>query len=1021
MLVKTLAFAALLGILPLAGGIPQEPRPSCCTVTLRVRVPPGTGTVFLAGSLAQLGTWRPDGLALTGRGRERTAQVIVAPGSVFEYKFTLGNWEQEALSATAATPANFRVVTSRDTSVTHAIALFRTREMADAQRRAAAVALENHITDWRGSGVKGTLIYWRDISSAFLGPKRHVEIWLPPGYDSSASRRYPVLYMHDGQNLFDPRIANTGVDWGVDEAVMRLVERGVIPPVIVVGAWSTEERGPEYNPWGRAGDYARFLIEEVMPRVNREFRTLTGPANTAVMGSSMGGLLSFYLVSRHPETFGSCGCVSTHFPISEAVMAGGPAGARRDTVPYLYRDIARGFRVPPGTRYWFDYGTEGLDAAYGPTHDSLRAWLKGQGLVEDRDFVVRRYQGANHSEYSWRVRLEDPLTFLFGKRPAAPHLATPAWAADAIWYQVFVERFRNGDPSNDPTAHDILGFTADSAPPDWAPTAWGHDWYRRDRWAVTSNKDFYTAAQFRRYGGDLKGLIEKLDYLQDLGVTALYLNPVNDAPSLHKYDARTYHHIDRNFGPDPKGDEAQTAREDPVNPATWTWTAADSLFLRLVKEVHRRGMRIIMDYSWNHTGITFWAWQDVLKNQERSPYAGWYEIQRFDNPATRDTSEFAYRGWAGVPWLPEWKKIGRPAGQTQGPIEGNLVPGVRDHVFNVTRRWLDPNGDGDLSDGVDGFRLDVAEMVPLGFWRDYRTLVRSINPEAYLVGEIWWEKWPDKLYDPAPWVQGDVFDAVMNYRWYTPTRAFFASAEPRTSASQLAAQLDSLKRGIAPAQQKVMMNLTASHDTPRFSTSVFNRGRYKYHNRPTEDSTYRIDRPDERTRQAQRMILVQQFTYIGAPHIWNGDEVGMWGADDPDERKPMVWADQRYEDETTHPLGMARKRDRVRPDTALFRVYRDLAALRNAHLRLFVDGSLNWLRTDDVRGVLVYDRVLGDQRAVVAFNNSDRPRIVEVPAEGRYRTAYPSGPAIQARSGVIRATLPARSSRVWIRQDASGR
>jgi glycosidase len=307
-------------------------------------------------------------------------------------------------------------------------------------------------------------------------------------------------------------------------------------------------------------------------------------------------------------------------------------------------------------------------------------------------------------------------------------------------------------------------------------------------------------------------------------------------------------------------------------------------------------------------------------------------------------------------------------------------------------------------------------MVPLGFWRDYREYVRSINPEAYLVGEVWWEKWPDQLYDPAPWLQGDAFDAVMNYRWYMPTRSFFAGAEPRTTASQYRARLDSLARGIAPKYQKVMMNLTASHDTPRFSTSVFNRGRYKYHNRPTEDPGYRIDRPDERTRQAQRMILVQQFTYIGAPHIWNGDEVGMWGADDPDERKPLVWADLRYEDETTHPLGQRRKRDRVVPDTGLFRVYRDLAQLRKEHIRLFVDGSLNWITTDDARGVVVYERVLEDQRAMVAFNNSDSPREIVVPGEGRYRSAYPAGAAITARNGSLRFTLPPRSSRVLLRE-----
>jgi glycosidase len=510
--------------------------------------------------------------------------------------------------------------------------------------------------------------------------------------------------------------------------------------------------------------------------------------------------------------------------------------------------------------------------------------------------------------------------------------------------------------------------------------------------------------------------MDRLDYLQDLGVTALYLNPVNDAPSLHKYDARNYHHIDRNFGPDPRGDEARMATEDPADPHTWVWTAADSLFLKLVREVHRRGMRIIMDYSWNHTGITFWAWRDVLAHQRASPYADWYQVDRFDDPATPDTNEFAYTGWAGVPWLPEWKKVGRPAGQNHGAIEGNLMPGVRDHVFSVTRRWLDPNGDGDPSDGVDGFRLDVAEMVPLGFWRDYRRFVRSINPEAYLVGEVWWEKWPDRMYDPAPWLQGDVFDAVMNYRWYAPTRSFFDRAPPFLRASQYAASLDSLTLGIGPASLKAMMNLTASHDEPRFSTSIYNPGRYKYQDTPREDKTYRIDRPDQRTRQIQQLILVQQFTWLGAPHIWNGDEVGMWGAFDPDERKPLVWADLKYEDETTDPVGRPRRRDPVMPDTALFRIYRELIALRRDHLRLFVDGSLTWLLTDDTSRLLAYSRALGGESAIVAFNASDESHAVVVPADGRWRQVWPAGDTLAAAGGKLRAQLPARTARVWIRE-----
>ncbi len=376
-----------------------------CTATLRVRVPEGAGPVYLAGSLPELRPWRPNGRVLPGEGRERTVQVTAPPGTAIEYKFTLGSWEREAVTESGGTPGNHRLVLTRDTTVQHGIPGFK-RDVRE------------YIADWRGSGVLGRLVYWTDVPSWFLGPTRHVSVWLPPGYDSNTTRRYRVLYMSDGQNLHDPRLASTGTDWGVDEAVVRLVERGVMDPVIVVGVWSTAERGAEYSPWHRAPDYARFLIEELMPRVNAEFRTLTGPANTAHMGSSMGGLLSFYLVTHHPQVFGACGCMSTHFPLSSAVvrqffpaLAVGESG---DTTPYVVRDIRAGLRAPRTARYWFDYSELGLDSAYAPTHEAVRDWLLRQGRVEGRDFSIRRYLGVTHNEASWRARLEDPLTFLFG-------------------------------------------------------------------------------------------------------------------------------------------------------------------------------------------------------------------------------------------------------------------------------------------------------------------------------------------------------------------------------------------------------------------------------------------------------------------------------------------------------------------------------------------------------------------------------------------------------------------------------
>ena len=160
------------------------------------------------------------------------------------------------------------------------------------------------IDDPAGAGVPGTLSYLTDFGSAHLDHDRHVAVWLPPGYDDDPARRYPVLYMHDGQNLFDTRLAYGGKTWGVAETVAALVDRGEIRPMIVVGAFNSVDRGYEYSPWHGAPRYARFLIEELKPRIESDYRTLTGPEHTFVMGSSMGGLLSYYLVREHPDVFG---------------------------------------------------------------------------------------------------------------------------------------------------------------------------------------------------------------------------------------------------------------------------------------------------------------------------------------------------------------------------------------------------------------------------------------------------------------------------------------------------------------------------------------------------------------------------------------------------------------------------------------------------------------------------------------------------------------------------------------------
>lgn len=271
------------------------------------------------------------------------------------------------------------------------------------------------VDDPDGAGVRGSLTYWRDVESGFLSEDRHVVIWLPPGYDDEPDRRFRVIYMSDGENLFDPRIASWGVDWGVDEAMMRGVEAGDYEPAIVVGTWSTARRSYDYSPWHDAPKYARFLIEELMPRVDAAFRTLSGPDDTYHMGSSMGGLLSYYLVRNHPDVFGACGCVSSHFALSEQAFTGYVGGEGADATPYIQRDIEHGDAISGG-RFYFDYGTEALDSTYEQDHAPVRQWLLEQGFVEGRDFAMRKYEGAGHSEHAWRARVGDQLLWLLGSR-----------------------------------------------------------------------------------------------------------------------------------------------------------------------------------------------------------------------------------------------------------------------------------------------------------------------------------------------------------------------------------------------------------------------------------------------------------------------------------------------------------------------------------------------------------------------------------------------------------------------------
>ncbi|MEN0109392.1 MAG: glycoside hydrolase family 13 protein, partial [Planctomycetota bacterium] len=499
----------------------------------------------------------------------------------------------------------------------------------------------------------------------------------------------------------------------------------------------------------------------------------------------------------------------------------------------------------------------------------------------------------------------------------------PEWVRDAVFYQLFPERFRNGDPSNDPT-HDDLEF-AYLVPESWKISPWTGDWYARADWEKEAGPDFYDNGVFnRRYGGDLRGVLDKIGYLEDLGVNVVYFNPVFYARSLHKYDGNTYHHVDPNFGPDPEGDLALMATETS-DPATWKWTEADKLFLEVVWACHERGIRVVLDGVFNHTGRDFFAFVDLIKKQSASRYRDWYIVQSFDNPAT-EANEFRYKGWWGVDTLPEF---------ADNAAGDDLHPGPKEYVFDATARWMDPNGDGDPSDGIDGWRLDVAVEVPVGFWADWNEHVRRLNPEAYTVAEHW--------EDAAKFLAEGGFSATMNYHGFAwPVKGYLidGTLSPTDAATMLVERMNEYP----PERRYAMQNLIDSHDTDRVASMIVNapagrpyytadRFDYDVSERvsPRSWDRYNVRKPNDRERRLQRMVGVMQATFVGAPMIYYGTEAGMWGADDPCDRKPMVWPDLEYDDEAGHPRGGERPRDAVAFDHGLYQFYRAASRLRRDH------------------------------------------------------------------------------------------
>jgi neopullulanase len=466
---------------------------------------------------------------------------------------------------------------------------------------------------------------------------------------------------------------------------------------------------------------------------------------------------------------------------------------------------------------------------------------------------------------------------------------TPDWVKNAIFYQIFPDRFAKSNALEKPTYIE----------PWDAPL---------------------TRTGFK--GGDLLGVYEKLDYLQDLGINAIYLNPVFMSTANHRYHTYDYWHVDPILGGNP-------------------------VFFKLLKEAHRRGMHLVLDGVFNHASRGFFQFNHILENGEKSPYLDWFHVYGF--PMNAYQGKPNYSCWWNLPALPQFNTDN---------------PQVRKFLFEVAKHWIEQ--------GADGWRLDVPfEIKDETFWRQFRAATKMANPDAYLVGEI-----PSEAQD---WLQGDMFDGVMNYQFSAALVGFFGTGFrdeamisgimglPEVPVLDAEAFLERAKvlLEIYPRQNVLaQLNLLDSHDTPRFLSMV------------------------SENKNAFRLATLFQMTYPGAPCIYYGNEIGMTGGRDPGNRKPFPWDESGWD----HNLRNAIK--------------------TYAHLRL--DHPV--LRTGEFVPIygegrrIAYLRHLGRERMLIAINAEGSPWEINIPvtphlAEGMIVEDLLGGGGAVVEEGHLRKAL----------------
>lgn len=516
-----------------------------------------------------------------------------------------------------------------------------------------------------------------------------------------------------------------------------------------------------------------------------------------------------------------------------------------------------------------------------------------------------------------------------------PGFHTPAWAKGAVMYQIFVDRFYNGDSSNDVVDREYSYIGE--------PVTRVKDWNKMP--ASMGVREFY--------GGDLKGIWEKLDYLQDLGVEVLYLNPIFVSPSNHKYDTQDYDYVDPHYGVItkdggevlPEGDldnsHAERYIQRVVNKENLE--ASNAFFASFVEEVHKRGMKVILDGVFNHCG-SFNKWLDREKIYDRdasyekgafltedSPYHDFFHF--YPDGSWPDNTH--YDSWWGNDTLPK--------------LNYEESEKLASYVMRIAKKWVSEPYN------VDGWRLDVAadlghsEDYNHGFWRKFRESVKEANPEAIILAEHYG--------DPSPWLDGSQWDTVMNYdAFMEPVSWFLTGMEKHSdmaapdmignSSAFFGAMTDYGARFTMPSAQ-VAMNELSNHDHSRFLTRTNKKvGRTAFAGPRAADMGVNTA--------VMRQAVVMQMTWVGAPTLYYGDEAGVCGWTDPDNRRSYPWG---------------------REDNELIRFHKEMIRIHRDY-QVFKTGSMLYLHSEN--GLIVYGRFQGEEKAVIVVQTGGTQREIQV-------------------------------------------